>query len=67
VNVTQAYEIRLLHEDGSTALLYITQCTSDEDAMSRIRRIADARYDRYEIWQDFRKVDEGPRPVERDD
>ncbi|HEY1631736.1 MAG TPA: hypothetical protein VGF56_10480 [Rhizomicrobium sp.] len=58
---TLAYEIRLLNRSGGLAMIYMTQCLNDEDARERVRRIADATYDRFEIWQESRKIDEGQR------
>jgi hypothetical protein len=58
-----SYEIRFLNPDGATVLLYFTQCVSDRDALDRVTRIKDIQYDRFEVWDGARKVDEGARPA----
>ena len=56
----QTYEIRLLKNDGSTAMLHMTVCATVQEAETRATTIGgDVRYERYEIWEGGRKVASG--------
>ncbi len=58
----QTYEIRLLKADGTVAMIHLTTCVSDDEAIARVADIRDIAFDRYEIRQDRRKVAEGAKP-----
>jgi hypothetical protein len=60
VSAMEAYEIRLINADGSTALLYVTQCASDADAIHTAQTIKHATCERFEIWRGLHKIAEGP-------
>ena len=55
----QTHEIRLLKNDGSTAMLHLTVCATVQEAETRATTIGDVRYDRSEIWEGGRKVASG--------
>lgn len=56
------YEIRLLNAGGGTVMIHVTSCDSTEEARGRIDGTGGVAFDRFEIWQDGKKVAEGPNP-----
>jgi hypothetical protein len=57
----QSYEIRLLKSDGSAAMIYVTSCETDAEAVVRVREADTVEYDRYEIIEGHRRVAEGAK------
>lgn len=58
----QTYEIRLLKNDGGTAMIHLTVCATAQEAEARATAIEDVLYDRYEIWERGLKIASGSNP-----
>ena len=54
------YEIRFLKADGTTALVFVTSCVSDEHATETARRMMKDGFARFEISRGHTRVAEGP-------
>jgi hypothetical protein len=46
------YEIRYLKSDGSTTLLYLTNCPSNRSAITAMRTMFALEFDRVELWRE---------------
>jgi len=47
----QNYEVRLLKQDGSAALVYMTIGQSDAEVKARLQAISGVTFVRFEIWR----------------
>jgi hypothetical protein len=50
------YEIRFLKADGSTSLVFVTSCASDEHARETAQRMMKAEFASFEIWRGQQRV-----------
>lgn len=52
-----SYTIRLMHDDGSLAMIYVTACPSDDQARNTADDIVkDKSFERAEVWRDLECV-----------
>lgn len=56
VSTEKDYEIRFLKADGSTSLVFVTRCASDEDAQETAERMLTDDFFGYEIWRGHVRV-----------
>lgn len=54
------YEIRFLKADGTTALVFVTSCVSDEHAAETARRMMKEGFARFEVSRGHTRVADGP-------
>ncbi len=55
------YEIRFLVADGTTLLVFVTNCVSDEHARETARRMMKDEYAGFEVWRGQACVAKGPQ------
>jgi len=46
------YEIRFMNADGALSFLFVTNCSSDEQARDAAMRMSRKEFATYEIWRD---------------
>jgi len=46
------YEIRFMNADGALSFLFVTNCSSDEQARDAAMRMSRKEFVTYEIWRD---------------
>ena len=46
------YEIRFMNADGALSFLFVTNCSSDEQARDAAMRMSRTEFATYEIWRD---------------
>lgn len=56
MNNERDYEIRFLNADGSTSLVFVTSCASDEHARETAERMKTAEFAGVEIWHGHQRV-----------
>lgn len=54
------YEIRFLKADGTTSLMFVTSCASDEHARETAERMMKDEFSGYEIWRGQTRVMQSP-------
>ena len=56
VSIDRDYEIRFLKGDGTTSLVFVTSCASDEHARETAQRMMMKEFARFEIWRGQQRV-----------
>ena len=59
MSTEQDYDIRFLNADGTTALLFVTRCVSDEHALETARRMMRPEFTAFEVWRGHTRVAAG--------
>ena len=54
------YEIRFLKADGTTALVFVTSCVSDEHARDTAKSLMRSEFAGFEIWRGQHRVTKEP-------
>ena len=60
LSLDRDYEIRFLKADGTTSLIFVTSCASDEHARETAERMMKDGFARFEIWRGTARVADGP-------
>jgi hypothetical protein len=50
------YQIRLMHDDGSLAMIYVTECRDDNDARRTAQAMLTRQFEKVEVWRDLECV-----------
>jgi hypothetical protein len=56
------YQIRLMHDDGSLALIYVTTCLNDDQARRMAEELMTNDIGKVEVWHDLECVHKGRSP-----
>ena len=57
------YQFRLMHDDGSLAMIYVTDCLNDDHARRTANDLLVRDFDKVEVWRDFECVHKGRSPL----
>jgi len=57
------YQIRLMHDDGSLALIYMTSCLNDDDARHTADKLLTNNIEKVEVWRDSECVHKARSPL----
>ena len=50
------YQIRLMHDDGSLAMIYVTEYRDDNDARQTAQAMLAGQFEKVEVWRDLECV-----------